>query len=858
MQGSAVFAGLFFFVQISAFAAIDIRATGGFDQQALTADYTLTITDCHLIDKVEITAGSYHEIKAAEYESDRNTCDYIFSARGSGYLQPGVNLTSITGAVTAHSELFEPETIAPIISFGSVSINAASSQQYLVMTVTAQDNVDLRYVSFSLTGLKASDLRAAGGVIEAASAKAFARTGTAVRVNPLSDEHSEFVVSLPIKSQLTADQIAHDGVVLYDVVAVDASGNSSSISGLAFTGTDVNEEILGIDVFPSSVIISNAIEVIALVPSVNYQFRGWTPKPGANTGFTYTSSDTSYVQVSQDGLVRPVRNTDAANVSISVCYPGQTPFQIPVKVDFTKTLSHLEFEGVTGNILVPNLNSWYHLPRVLGVFTDGDKKSIDASVPLQFSINSAYQSILQAKSSGDLLAKAVISQAAPAVLTISLPNNLISTNFNVISQDALPVIKFTPPTRAVIGENLVLKVDASDDVGIRDVKYYLDGAQLATKQTSPYEIVLPIAESLLDRTLQIRVEATDTVGHVVTTDVYPVTVVNARTQIFSKYSWESPGNLQTVIEGTAVRLQFSRNVGEDILDYSPELSSVDFFMDGKKVGSSYAPIPEIRKRIKDNKEIDEIFEVWKLDVSVPVISTDESSVSIGAVLHGRDPKITAQQESILIRILKNQKPQISFIKPTLGQTAAVGENLAIQLLFSDDTLSSGVKLGLYVDEALVQSASYGTNVDSLKNADNGRQNFVVPIPKESLGKELKLYATIIDVHGLQGRSATLTIPVKADDPPQVSIAHPQTGQEFTFGTPVDFRVNAVDDIQIRQVDFYVNLLKKVRETPEWHDFLEKGAFDQTTLNGDAYAKWVEKEEKRHLTLMTEAGFLAKK
>ncbi len=61
-----------------------------------------------------------------------------------------------------------------------------------------------------------------------------------------------------------------------------------------------------------------------------------------------------------------------------------------------------------------------------------------------------------------------------------------------------------------------------------------------------------------------------------------------------------------------------------------------------------------------------------------------------------------------------------------------------------------------------------------------------------------------------------------------------------------------------QVEFYVNLLKKVRETPEWKEFLEKGAFDQTTLSGDAYAKWVDKEEQRHLALMTEAGFLAKK
>ena len=61
-----------------------------------------------------------------------------------------------------------------------------------------------------------------------------------------------------------------------------------------------------------------------------------------------------------------------------------------------------------------------------------------------------------------------------------------------------------------------------------------------------------------------------------------------------------------------------------------------------------------------------------------------------------------------------------------------------------------------------------------------------------------------------------------------------------------------------QVDFFVAMLKKVRELPEWKDFMEKGAFDQTTLTGDAFAKWVAKEEQRHMTLMSEAGFLAKK
>ncbi len=61
-----------------------------------------------------------------------------------------------------------------------------------------------------------------------------------------------------------------------------------------------------------------------------------------------------------------------------------------------------------------------------------------------------------------------------------------------------------------------------------------------------------------------------------------------------------------------------------------------------------------------------------------------------------------------------------------------------------------------------------------------------------------------------------------------------------------------------QVAFYVDLMKKVRDTPEWKEFMEKGAFDPTALSGDDFVKWLTKEEQRHITLMTEAGFLAKK
>jgi putative tricarboxylic transport membrane protein len=59
-----------------------------------------------------------------------------------------------------------------------------------------------------------------------------------------------------------------------------------------------------------------------------------------------------------------------------------------------------------------------------------------------------------------------------------------------------------------------------------------------------------------------------------------------------------------------------------------------------------------------------------------------------------------------------------------------------------------------------------------------------------------------------------------------------------------------------QIDYYVDVLKKVRETPEWKTLMNEGAFNNTFMTGADYAKWVENEDKRHQALMKEAGFLA--
>jgi tripartite-type tricarboxylate transporter receptor subunit TctC len=60
-----------------------------------------------------------------------------------------------------------------------------------------------------------------------------------------------------------------------------------------------------------------------------------------------------------------------------------------------------------------------------------------------------------------------------------------------------------------------------------------------------------------------------------------------------------------------------------------------------------------------------------------------------------------------------------------------------------------------------------------------------------------------------------------------------------------------------QVAFYVDLLNKVRATPDWKTFMETGAFNQTVMTGKEYEAWVAREEARHIQLMKDAGFLVK-
>jgi tripartite-type tricarboxylate transporter receptor subunit TctC len=60
-----------------------------------------------------------------------------------------------------------------------------------------------------------------------------------------------------------------------------------------------------------------------------------------------------------------------------------------------------------------------------------------------------------------------------------------------------------------------------------------------------------------------------------------------------------------------------------------------------------------------------------------------------------------------------------------------------------------------------------------------------------------------------------------------------------------------------QKAFYVDLFKKITQTQEYKDYMEKQALKPAFITGDDMVKFLEQDDKVNKELMTEAGFVAK-
>jgi putative tricarboxylic transport membrane protein len=83
---------------------------------------------------------------------------------------------------------------------------------------------------------------------------------------------------------------------------------------------------------------------------------------------------------------------------------------------------------------------------------------------------------------------------------------------------------------------------------------------------------------------------------------------------------------------------------------------------------------------------------------------------------------------------------------------------------------------------------------------------------------------------------------------------------MSFGVPVQYQmmrgIFMAPGVTPEQVDYYVQLLGRLRELPEWKAFMARGAFKPNTLSGKAFVDWLYRAESFHRVLMREARLMA--
>ncbi len=119
-------------------------------------------------------------------------------------------------------------------------------------------------------------------------------------------------------------------------------------------------------------------------------------------------------------------------------------------------------------------------------------------------------------------------------------------------------------------------------------------------------------------------------------------------------------------------------------------------------------------------------------------------------------------------------------------------------------------------------------------------------------------------HWRAGKLRALCVFDKAPMPYKTKLTATQSWGDIptcaSAGLPVDYLmlrgIFMPPGVTPEQVQFYLDLFKKMRALPEWKDFMDKGAFNDTALTGQAYFDWLGKNEQLHRSLMRDAGFIA--
>src|SRR6478609_5209167 len=739
---------------------VDLRASAPLAANSAFAEYIARIDDCSDLVWVAEAGAARHGVSDLARVAG-SACEYKFTVAGASRLAPSVIVGFSDGTEQVTTETFAVETSKPHLTFGTVGLTSSGDDQHLNVSVLATDDSDLVSVSLSVLGVKASDLRANAGVLDTVRPLAFARAET--RLYPSADTQTEFALSTTMLRQLTAEEIAQDGVVIVEASAEDASGNQTMLSRIAFTGDDVAEEVLGLSVAPSKIILTNLLQTAVLVPTVDYRFRGPTPLTGGGNGVSYASSHPDLVGVTTSGVVYPKQATGEASVFIEVTYPGLDPVAVPVEIDPNKNLVSLRFLGIDdGHLELPSLNTPVSVPEIVGVFDDGSEAPIGKQFSVHYQLPETAAGLLELKDK-QLVAYDAIDTTEPIQLTVSLVSNpAVFGTLDVTAVDAPPTLTISAPGQVTAETEVTFQVQPKDDVGIAEFEYFVDGLLVGRAEEPPFEASF-VAPNRINEGTVVGAIATDSAGQRSELVERSIKIVDTLIKELPPIQLSLPANLQQYVEGTPMTFEVPKGPHR----------YVEFYVDDTLIGSALAPRAVTRVDILGGETIEY---VWQLDAIAEETSTDVTTRSAYAIAYGVGT--ISRSLSSVFRVFRNQAPQVALTQPQNGQGVSGGQTIPVTVRVSDDALLAGTELHITLNDQVVASdriySIYSGTEDARKLKDEVR-SYGVPIDNDLVGTTAVLKVIAVDYHGRVSESERVNLSVQGDDPPSVSVTHPVAG-----------------------------------------------------------------------------------
>ena len=333
----------------------------------------------------------------------------------------------------------------------------------------------------------------------------------------------------------------------------------------------------------------------------------------------------------------------------------------------------------------------------------------------------------------------------------SAPANVTVDNGAAPPDTTPPTTSITgPAVGATVSASITISATASDDVGVTQVQFFVDGVLLSTDTTGPYSASWNTT-SALDGAHSLAAEASDAAGNSATSAAVNVTVDNTAPAV----NITSPAAGATVSATVTITADASDSSG---------VTQVQFFVDGALLSSdSTAPY----------------------SASWDTTATANGTHSLSAQATDGQGNVGASETvNVTVSNVDATPPTVNITSPTNGAT--VGGTIIISAAASDNEVVTQVQF--FVDGVLLSmdmTAPYSASWNTTPAADGVHS----------------LTAQASDASGNVGTSAAVNVTVD-NTGPAVSVTSPANGSTVTG--LVTISADASDSAGVTQVQFFVD------------------------------------------------------